>query len=183
MTRRGKLCSREAGSCSSCAAGTRRSALPRWRRMRPSPPRQSEPRLDDLLAAGRTSSLQRWVAAARSAGAEGGLIDYAESEALLRADELDAAIALAYAGCSVPRRRPGRARTPRRRQIGTSDGPLRAGRRARRVRRGARQHSEDSRGSALAALSRGICDRSSRSARSTRSIQIRRTTGHSTVAQ
>jgi LuxR family maltose regulon positive regulatory protein len=51
--------------------------------------------LDDLLAAGRTSSLQRWVAAARSAGAEGGLIDYAESEALLRADELDAAIALA----------------------------------------------------------------------------------------
>src|SRR4051812_30613866 len=51
--------------------------------------------LDDLLAAGRTSSLQRWVAAARAAGAEGGLIDYAESEALLRADELDAAIALA----------------------------------------------------------------------------------------
>ena len=34
----------EPGSCSSCAAGTRRSALPRWRRMRPSPPRQSEPR-------------------------------------------------------------------------------------------------------------------------------------------
>ena len=51
--------------------------------------------LDDLLAAGRTSSLQRWVAAARAAGAEGGLIDYAESEALLRADELDQAIALA----------------------------------------------------------------------------------------
>src|SRR3954471_20833767 len=51
--------------------------------------------LDDLLAAGRTSSLQRWVAAARAAGVEGGLIDYAESEALLRADELDAAIALA----------------------------------------------------------------------------------------
>jgi hypothetical protein len=51
--------------------------------------------LDDLLAAGRTSSLQRWVAAARAAGAEGGLIDYAESEALLRADELDRAIALA----------------------------------------------------------------------------------------
>jgi len=50
--------------------------------------------LDDLLTAGRTSSLQRWVSAARSAGAEGGLIDYAESEALLRADELDAAIAL-----------------------------------------------------------------------------------------
>ena len=50
--------------------------------------------LDDLLTAGRTSSLQRWVAAARSAGAEGGLIDYAESEAQLRADRLDAAIAL-----------------------------------------------------------------------------------------
>lgn len=51
--------------------------------------------LEDLLAAGRTSSLQRWVAAARAAGAEGGLIDYAESEALLRADELDKAIGLA----------------------------------------------------------------------------------------
>jgi ATP/maltotriose-dependent transcriptional regulator MalT len=51
--------------------------------------------LDDLLAAGRTSSLQRWVDAARAAGAEGGLIDYAESEALLRADELDKALALA----------------------------------------------------------------------------------------
>ena len=51
--------------------------------------------LDDLLAAGRTSSLQRWVSAARAAGAEGGLIDYAESEALLRGNELDRAIALA----------------------------------------------------------------------------------------
>jgi LuxR family maltose regulon positive regulatory protein len=51
--------------------------------------------LDGLLTAGRTNSLQRWVAAARAAGAEGGLIDYAESEALLRLDELDAAIALA----------------------------------------------------------------------------------------
>ncbi len=51
--------------------------------------------LDDLLAAGRTSSLERWVAAARAAGSEGGLIDYAESEALLRADELDHAMALA----------------------------------------------------------------------------------------
>ena len=51
--------------------------------------------LDDLLATGRTSSLQRWVAAARAAGAEGGLIDYAESEARLRADELDKAAALA----------------------------------------------------------------------------------------
>jgi len=51
--------------------------------------------LDDLLATGRTSSLGRWVAAARSAGAEGGLIDYAESEARLRGDELDRAMALA----------------------------------------------------------------------------------------
>jgi LuxR family transcriptional regulator, maltose regulon positive regulatory protein len=51
--------------------------------------------LDDLLAAGRTSSLQRWVAAARSAGAKGGLIDYAESEALLRGNQLDKAMALA----------------------------------------------------------------------------------------
>ena len=51
--------------------------------------------LDDLLAAGRTSSLERWVAAARSAGAEGGLIDYAESEALYRDAELDRAIAFA----------------------------------------------------------------------------------------
>jgi ATP/maltotriose-dependent transcriptional regulator MalT len=54
-----------------------------------------EAALDDLLAAGRTSSLQRWIAAARATGAEGGLIDYAESEALLRVDELDRAMALA----------------------------------------------------------------------------------------
>jgi len=39
--------------------------------------------------------LQRWVSAARAAGAEGGLIDYAESETLLRVNELDRAIALA----------------------------------------------------------------------------------------
>jgi LuxR family maltose regulon positive regulatory protein len=51
--------------------------------------------LDDLLAAGRTSSLRRWISAARTAGAEGGLIDYVESEALLRGNELDRAIALA----------------------------------------------------------------------------------------
>jgi len=51
--------------------------------------------LDDLLAAGRTSSLRRWVAAARLAGAEGGLIDYAESEALFRGGDLDRAMALA----------------------------------------------------------------------------------------
>ncbi len=56
--------------------------------------------LDDLLAAGRTSSLQRWVAAARSAGAEGGLIDYAESEARLRGNDLDQAMALATQAAS-----------------------------------------------------------------------------------
>jgi ATP/maltotriose-dependent transcriptional regulator MalT len=54
-----------------------------------------EAALDDLLGAGRTSSLQRWVAAARAAGAVGGLIDYAESEALLRCNDLDRALALA----------------------------------------------------------------------------------------
>ena len=54
-----------------------------------------EAALDDLLATGRTNSLQRWVAAARSAGAEGGLIDYAESEALFRRNELDRAMVLA----------------------------------------------------------------------------------------
>jgi ATP/maltotriose-dependent transcriptional regulator MalT len=57
--------------------------------------------LDDLLAAGRTSSLQRWVASARAAGAEGGLIDYAESEASLRSDELDRAMALATQAASA----------------------------------------------------------------------------------
>ena len=35
------------------------------------------------------------MAAARAAGAAGGLIDYVESEALFRADQLDAAMALA----------------------------------------------------------------------------------------
>jgi LuxR family maltose regulon positive regulatory protein len=59
-----------------------------------------EAALDDLLAAGRTSSLERWVAAARSAGAKGGLIDYAESEARLRGDELDRAMALAKQAAS-----------------------------------------------------------------------------------
>ena len=51
--------------------------------------------LPDLLASGRTSSLVRWVAAARSAGAEGGEVDYAESEALFRAAEFDRALVLA----------------------------------------------------------------------------------------
>jgi hypothetical protein len=51
--------------------------------------------LDDLLAAGRTSSLERWVTAARAAGAEGGLIDYADSEVLLRRGEFDRALGIA----------------------------------------------------------------------------------------
>ncbi|HUZ15315.1 MAG TPA: hypothetical protein VMU72_03950, partial [Gaiellaceae bacterium] len=36
--------------------------------------------LDDLLAAGRTSSLDRWVTAARKAAVQGGPVDYAEAE-------------------------------------------------------------------------------------------------------
>ncbi|HEY2355060.1 MAG TPA: LuxR C-terminal-related transcriptional regulator [Gaiellaceae bacterium] len=54
-----------------------------------------EAALDDLLAAGRTRSLERWVAAGRAAGATGGVIDYAESELLLRAGEDAQAVALA----------------------------------------------------------------------------------------
>jgi ATP/maltotriose-dependent transcriptional regulator MalT len=54
-----------------------------------------EASVDDLLAAGRTSSLQRWVVAAHDAGAKGGLIDYAESQVLMRGFELDRAMALA----------------------------------------------------------------------------------------
>ncbi|HLX31998.1 MAG TPA: LuxR C-terminal-related transcriptional regulator [Gaiellaceae bacterium] len=51
--------------------------------------------LDDLLAAGRTSSLERWVVAARAAKAEGGLVSFAESEYLLRRGDFDAAVAVA----------------------------------------------------------------------------------------
>lgn len=50
--------------------------------------------LDDLLAAGRTSSLERWVLAARASKAEGGLIDYAEAELRLRKGEFAHALAL-----------------------------------------------------------------------------------------
>jgi ATP/maltotriose-dependent transcriptional regulator MalT len=50
--------------------------------------------LDDLLAAGRTSSLERWVNAARSAKVEGGLIDYAEAELRLRQGAFDRGLAL-----------------------------------------------------------------------------------------
>jgi LuxR family maltose regulon positive regulatory protein len=57
--------------------------------------------LDDLLAAGRTSSLERWVAAARTAGAESGLIDYAEAELRLRNGEYDHSIALAACGAEA----------------------------------------------------------------------------------
>lgn len=51
--------------------------------------------LDDLLGAGRTSSLERWVLAARASNAQGGLIDYAEAELRLRRGEFDRALALA----------------------------------------------------------------------------------------
>lgn len=54
--------------------------------------------LDDLLAAGRTSSLDRWVAAARTARAEGGRIDYAEAELRLRQGNFQQSIALG--GCA-----------------------------------------------------------------------------------
>jgi ATP/maltotriose-dependent transcriptional regulator MalT len=55
--------------------------------------------LDDLLAAGRTGSLSRWVTAARNAHAEGGMIDYAEAELHLRQGGFDESIALAgFAG-------------------------------------------------------------------------------------
>ena len=83
--------------------------------------------MDDLLAAGRTSSLQRWVAAARSAGAEGGLIDYAESEALLRGNELDRAIALAdQAAGTLDGDLAARAHLVAA-QVGPSDGPVAVG--------------------------------------------------------
>jgi ATP/maltotriose-dependent transcriptional regulator MalT len=49
--------------------------------------------LDDLLAAGRTSSLDRWVTVARKATVEGGLIDYTEAELRLRQGSFDRAIA------------------------------------------------------------------------------------------
>ncbi|HZS30278.1 MAG TPA: LuxR C-terminal-related transcriptional regulator [Gaiellaceae bacterium] len=51
--------------------------------------------LDEVLAAGRTSSLARWVGSARSAKADGALIDYAEAELRLRQGEFDGALALA----------------------------------------------------------------------------------------
>jgi ATP/maltotriose-dependent transcriptional regulator MalT len=54
--------------------------------------------LDDLLAAGRTSSLDRWVTAARKAKVEGGLIDYVEAELRLRQGSFDQSIALG--GCA-----------------------------------------------------------------------------------
>jgi ATP/maltotriose-dependent transcriptional regulator MalT len=50
--------------------------------------------LDDLLKAGRSSSLDRWVTAARNAAVGGGLIDYAEAELRLRQGRFDRSIAL-----------------------------------------------------------------------------------------
>lgn len=51
--------------------------------------------LPDLLAAGRTSSLERWIDVAHAAEAASALIDYAESEALLRRADFNGALALA----------------------------------------------------------------------------------------
>jgi len=51
--------------------------------------------LNDLLSAGRTTSLDRWVTTARNAKVEGGLIDYVEAELRLRQGSFDCAIALA----------------------------------------------------------------------------------------
>ncbi|HEY2354536.1 MAG TPA: LuxR C-terminal-related transcriptional regulator [Gaiellaceae bacterium] len=51
--------------------------------------------LDDVLEAGRSSSLDRWVTAGRDAGVEGGPIDYAEAELRLREGSFDRSIALA----------------------------------------------------------------------------------------
>lgn len=58
--------------------------------------------LDDLLKGGRSSSLDRWVTAARSADVQGGFVDYAEAELCLRAGSFDRALALgACAGDSL----------------------------------------------------------------------------------
>jgi LuxR family maltose regulon positive regulatory protein len=58
--------------------------------------------LDDLIAAGRTSSLDRWVAAARRAEVDGGLIDYAEAELQLRQGGFERSIALGgFAGSTL----------------------------------------------------------------------------------
>lgn len=51
--------------------------------------------LDELLEAGRTSSLERWVLAARKGGTKGGVIDYAEAELRLRQGDFDHSLALA----------------------------------------------------------------------------------------
>ena len=110
--------------------------------------------LDDLLAAGRTSSLQRWVSAARAAGAEGGLIDYAESEALLRGDELDRAIALAtQAAGSLEGDLAARAHLVAGRSAHLADRPSRHEDTRRCGRRDCAENSRDSRGSTLVAFS------------------------------
>jgi ATP/maltotriose-dependent transcriptional regulator MalT len=51
--------------------------------------------LPELLAAGRTSSLLRWVDAARLAGAQSPIVDFAESEVLFRRGAFDRALVLA----------------------------------------------------------------------------------------
>jgi LuxR family maltose regulon positive regulatory protein len=51
--------------------------------------------LDDLLEAGRTSSLERWVNAARATRAQTAALDYAEAELRLRQGSFDHSLALA----------------------------------------------------------------------------------------
>ena len=48
-----------------------------------------------LLGTGRTKTLERWVNAARSAGADAAVIDYVEAELNLRQGNFDKALALA----------------------------------------------------------------------------------------
>lgn len=57
--------------------------------------------LPDLLESGRTSSLLRWIDAARAAGATDVVVDYAESEGLFRRGEFDQALVLARRASSL----------------------------------------------------------------------------------
>lgn len=57
--------------------------------------------LPELLAAGRTSSLLRWVDVARKARTENVIVDYAEAEVLFRRGEFDRALVLARTASSL----------------------------------------------------------------------------------
>lgn len=54
--------------------------------------------LDHVVETGRTSSLARWVNAARNAGVQAGVLDYAEAELRLREGDFDRA--LAFGSCA-----------------------------------------------------------------------------------